>query len=303
MMESEILVGTTDGLHRIGPERDKCLATHEVTWIAEDGARWWAVLDGREVWRSESRDAWTKIGSLDSFRGNCILPHDSGVLVGTSNSHLRRLKGQDLEPVDSFDAAPGRDRWFTPWGGPPDVRSMSTDPNGGLYVNVHVGGILKSVDAGESWEPTIEIGSDVHQVHFDPASGILFAASSWGLGVSDDYGDTWQFQRSGMHASYARAVAVAGDTVLVSASTGPRTSRAAVYRKPVGDKGSFQKCADGLPEWIVNNVDTACLAASGSEAVFGTSDGSVFASDDQGDSWKLVAEGLPPVKCLALTAG
>ena len=143
----------------------------------------------------------------------------------------------------------------------------------------------------------------MHQVHFDPASGLLFAASSWGLGVSEDYGDSWEFHRSGLHATYARAVTVAGDTVLVSASTGPRTSRAAVYRKNVRDTGPFERCTDGLPEWIVNNVDTACLAASGSQVAFGTSAGSVFTSDDQGNSWQLVAEGLPAVRCLAFAAG
>ena len=100
--------------------------------------------------------------------------------------------------------------------------------------------------------------------------------------MSDDNGDTWEFHRSGLHATYARAVTVAGDTVLVSASTGPRTSRAAVYRKNVRDEGPFERCTEGLPEWIVNNVDTACLAASGSRVAFGTHDGSVFASDDRG---------------------
>ena len=301
-MEIKIMVGTADGLHQLGPQRDVWLETHEITWLAEDGSSWWAILGSRELWRSEGRDAWTKIASLDSLRGNCILPYDGGVLVGTSKSHLHRLSGNVLEPVDSFDEAPGRDGWYTPWGGPPDVRSMSIDPNGNLYVNVHVGGVLRSADGGESWEPTIDIGSDVHQVYFDPASKLLFAASSWGLGVSDDDGVSWQFHRSGLHATYARAVTVAGDKILVSASTGPRTRQAAVYRKSVGDNGPFERCADGLPEWIVNNVDTACLAASGSEVAFGTHDGSVFASDDEGDSWQLVAEGLPAVRCLALTA-
>ena len=236
-MASKILVGTTHGLYQIGPELDKSLETREVTWIAQDSSRWWAVLDGREVWRSERGTPWTKIASLGSLRGNCLLPYDGGILVGTSGSHLRRLDGNALEPVNSFDKAPGRDTWFTPWGGPPDVRSMSADPNGNLYVNVHVGGVLRSADGGESWEPTIDIGSDVHQVHFDPASKLLFAASSWGLGVSDDDGDSWQFHRSGLHATYARAVTVAGDKILVSASTGPRTRQAAVYRKLFATRG------------------------------------------------------------------
>lgn len=299
-MGSTIMVGTSDGLHQIGTERKVSLETHAITWIARAGSRWWTIIDGRELWCWESQDSWKQIASLGSHRANCVLPFDGGVLVGASDSHLHRLRGNVLGPVESFDEAPGRDSWFTPWGGPPDVRSMTADPDGNVYVNVHVGGVLRSGDGGDSWEPTIEIGSDVHQVHFDPASGLLFAASSWGLGVSEDNGHSWQFHRSGLHASYARAVTVAGDQVIVSASTGPRTRQAAVYRKSVRDTGPFERCAKGLPEWIVHNVDTACLAASGSQVAFGTAGGSVFASEDQGDSWELVAEGLPAVRCLAL---
>ena len=108
-MQSTIVVGTTDGLHQIGPERDKSLETHEVTWIAQAGSRWWAILDGRELWCSESQDSWKQIASLGSHRANCALPYDGGVLVGASDSHLHRLSGNVLGPVKSFDEAPGRE--------------------------------------------------------------------------------------------------------------------------------------------------------------------------------------------------
>ena len=62
---------------------------------------------------------------------------------------------------------------------------------------------------------------------------------------------------------------------------------------------SFQICQQGLPEWFSDNIDTACLAASGSRAAFGTADGSVYTSDDQGATWSLAAEGLRPVRCVA----
>jgi photosystem II stability/assembly factor-like uncharacterized protein len=175
---------------------------------------------------------------------------------------------------------------------------MSAGPNT-LYVNVHVGGIARSSDGGGSWEPTIDIHSDVHQVLFDPASGLVLAASARGLAFSDNGGKSWQFHTAGLQGTYLRAVAVAGETLLVSASTGPSTRRAAVYRRPLKSEEPFQRCQAGLPQWFSDNIDTFCLAASGSWAAFGTSAGSVFLSQDEGRSWTLAAEGLPPVRCVA----
>jgi len=47
---------------------------------------------------------------------------------------------------------------------------------------VHVGGILRSQDHGESWQPTIEIGADVHQV--TTGHGNVYAAGAGGLSVA-----------------------------------------------------------------------------------------------------------------------
>jgi hypothetical protein len=43
-----------------------------------------------------------------------------------------------------------------------------------LYANVHVGGILRTADGGETWTPTIDIDADVH--HVTTAEGIVLAA-------------------------------------------------------------------------------------------------------------------------------
>jgi hypothetical protein len=161
-----------------------------------------------------------------------------------------------------------------------------------------VGGIPRSRDGGVTWEPTIDIDSDVHQVL---ATGdTVLAATALGLARSDDGGDSWQFEDERLHASYSRAVAVAGDTLLLSASTGPRGGRAAVYRKPLAAGGPFEACRVGLPEWFDSNIDSHCLVASDGIAAFGTNDGRVFVSRDEGASWTQEAEGLPSIRCLAL---
>jgi hypothetical protein len=57
---------------------------------------------------------------------------------------------------------------------------------------------------------------------------------------------------------------------------------------------------DGLPEWFGGNIDSHCLAASGTDVVLGSPDGSVFVSSDAGNSWQEVTSGLPPISAVAL---
>ena len=135
---------------------------------------------------------------------------------------------------------------------------------------------------------------------FNAGSGLLLAATARGLVVSADAGDSWRFETGGLHGDYLRAVAVSGETVLVSASTGPSTDRAAVYRKSLGEEAPFQRCPQGLPEWFSDNIDTFCVAASGSAIALGASEGSVYLSTDEGRSWSVLADDLPRVRCVAV---
>ena len=298
-----LFVGTEDGFHELGADdsRTTHVAGHDVTAIARDGVTWWTVIGGQALWRSDAPGAWDQVAVLPDRRLNCLAPTGSGLFIGTSEAHLLRLAGGTLEAVDGFDRVDGRGSWYTPWGGPPDSRSIATERPGAVYVNVHVGGIVRTRDGGRSWEPTIDVDSDVHQViAVDGRPGMVLAATARGLAESGDGGDSWTFSTEGLHAEYCRAVAVAGETVLVSASEGPRSHRAAVYRRPLQGKGSFAKCEQGLPAWFGGNIDTACLAAGGSTAAVGTEEGLVFASEDEGLTWKEAAGGLPPVRCLAV---
>src|SRR5262249_48330864 len=117
--------------------------------------------------------------------------------------------------------------------------------------------------------------------------------------LSRDGGDSWRFITDGLHAHYARAVAVARETVLVSASTGPQGRRSALYRKPLDGETTFVRCSDGLP-WFDDNIDSGCLAADGLLVAFGTHDGRVFRSLDEGARWTLAAKGLPTITAVTI---
>jgi hypothetical protein len=137
----------------------------------------------------------------------------------------------------------------------------------------------------------------VHEVVADGEDRVAVAAAV-GFGWSADHGTTWAWTTDGLRASYARAVALDGDAVLVSASTGPYTRQAGVYRAQLGH--AFERCEQGLPEWFSTNVDTGCLALSGSRAVIGTRDGTVYTSDDRGATWQIGAKGLGSVDVVQL---
>ena len=301
-MTTSVLVGTVEGLRRLGPaggDSVEALAGHSVTGLARgaDGSRW-ALVDGAAVWRADD-GTWEPVATIDGPAATCLIVSGDDVYVGTAGAHVLRVRSRSVERLAGFEEADGRDGWYTPWGGPPDTRSLTAGNDGTLYANVHVGGILRSSDSGETWRPTIDVDNDVHQVLAGAAS--VLAASAVGLATSDDGGDSWDVATDGLHATYLRAAAVAGDDVLVSASTGPAGQESAVYRR-TGGRGRFERCRTGLPEWLTGNVDTGWLDAVGAHAAFGTADGTLFVSADAGRSWDTLAAGLPRLTAVAVVA-
>jgi hypothetical protein len=294
-MTSRLLIGTEAGIY--GLESDVVLlAGHRITALAGD----WAISDGRGLWHLEE-DGPVEVAQLDAGPpATCLLPIGDAVLVGLAEGHLVRVEQGGAHAVAAFETVDGRRSWHTPWGGPADVRSMATDDDT-VYVNVHVGGILASVDRGVTWSPTaLDIDTDVHQV-LAVDHRVFAALGHSGLARSQDGGRSWRVATDGLHANYCRAVAVADGRLLLSASTGPRPRRAALYRSSIeGD--TFERCEKGLPEWFNDNIDTGCLALEVTTAAFGTADGRVFVSDDAGDSWTEAAAGMPPITALQLTA-
>ncbi|HEX5095973.1 MAG TPA: hypothetical protein VFX21_08170, partial [Acidimicrobiia bacterium] len=146
---------------------------------------------------------------------------------------------------------------------------------------------------GQTWDGVVEPDADIHEVV--AADGHVVVAAAVGFGWSDD-GTTWRWTTDGLHASYARAAAIDGDTFFVSASNGPFTRRGAVYRARIG--GRFERCTAGLPEWFPGNVDSGALAARDGRAAIGTYDGEVYVSGDAGATWELAADDLGSVRAV-----
>jgi len=302
-MDPKIFIGTAGGLWALegdGARTVEPLAGRSVTALALDGVRTWAVVDGSTL--LEHRDGvWTPRATIEGPSATCLAPTPEGLLVGTEQAHLYRVTEAGLARIDAFERVDGREAWYTPWGDPADVRSIGVARDGAIHVNVHVGGVARSRDGGASWAPTVDIEQDVHQVLAHPSRpDVVVVASAEGFGISRDGGDSWTFATAGLHAHYSRAVAVAGDHVLLSAATGFRGRRAALYRTPLDGAIRFERARAGLPEWFDDHIDTGCLAAAGPLAVLATQDGRVYRSRDAGAGWEPALKGLPPVTCVVL---
>lgn len=280
--EPFVLVAADDGLHHGGRPAEH-LAGRSVTAVtATDPTAAWALVDGTDVVRV-TPDGTEAVARLTDGRGLCIHEHRGAVFVGGKDAHLWRLEGGDLVRVASFDEAPTRDQWSTPWGGPPDVFSMASHDND-LYVSVHVGGILHSDDDGQTWQPTIDLHDDVHQVVTDDAGTVWAATGRRGLARSTDKGHTWQYFDKGLHATYLLAVAVTDAGVLVSAQSGHAGSDTAVYL--LADDHFEPVTGLPVPLW---GISPRNAAASGAHAALVTDDGAVHLSDDEGRTWQRLA--------------
>jgi hypothetical protein len=262
-----------------------------------------AIVDGTSLRRREPSGRWTTLATTAQELGCCVAVGDA-VYVGTDDAQVLRIHGRgSVEPLRGFEAVAGRDRWYAGRAlidgrlvGPPlGIRSISATCDGAvLLANVHVGGIPRSTDGGVTWQPTIDVEADVHEVRAHPRHPqIVAAASAVGLCTSDDGGATWRIDTTGMHAAYSSAVAFTGDDVLICAAVDHFAPQAAIYRRRVDDGGALERVGGGLPPWLARIADTRCIAARGRAAAVADGAGNVYLSLDDGRTWAARANGLP----------
>ena len=307
MTKPTILVATWgDGLFAVtGDGRTQEIANQPVRGLAPDGRGGALAIVGQHSLRRRAPSGeWATVATSE-FELSCCMAVRDAIYVGTDDARMLRLShgGGVLDPIDGFDNIAGRDAWFAGSAivngqrlGPPlGIRSVAANSNGSiLFANVHVGGIPRSMDGGRTWQPTIDINSDVHEVCAHQADpDFVVAASAIGLCISRDAGATWTIERDGLHASYCSAVAFSGDDILVSASTDHFAAQGRIYRRPVKPDGSLVAVEGGMPAWIEGIADTGCIAANGSSIAIADRAGNLYGSDDFGRAWSCRSTSLP----------
>ena len=301
-----ILVATwSNGLFSVTGETVRQeLADGTVRGLAADGRGGaLAIVGGHALCRRSSGGEWTEIASSDDDLSSCVAMGEA-LFVGTDDARVLRVDPDGaLQALAGFDTVAGRDSWYAGTAivdgklvGPPlGIRSMTATCDGAvLLANVHVGGIPRSTDAGVTWQPTIDVDSDVHDVCAHRGRpNIVIAAAAVGLCVSRDAGATWTIEREGLHADHCSAVACGRNDVFVSASIDPFAAQGAVYRRPIDGHGPLQPLGGGMPRWTDGKVDTDCIATRDATVAVIDWSGCLYLSHDDGASWSSSSARMP----------
>jgi hypothetical protein len=301
-----ILVATWDsGLFSItGKIVRQELAHQSVRSLVADGQGGvLAIVGGHSLCRRSPDGEWTELAESESDL-SCCVPVGNVIFVGTDDARILRIDPDGTQQsLTGFDNVAGRNSWYAGSAiidgkrvGPPlGIRSMAATCDGTvLLANVHVGGIPRSIDSGLTWQPTIDINSDVHQVCAHPTRPeIVIAAAAVGLCISRDAGATWTIEQQGLHALHCSAVAFGRNDIFVSASTDPFAAPGAVYRRPIDGNGPLQPLGGGMPQWIEGKADTDCIATRDSMAAVIDRSGRLYLSHDDGASWSCPLDRLP----------
>src|SRR5438445_13160905 len=109
-MAPKVRVGTREGLwshdnYHVCPV--EALTGKSLTALALDGARVWALVDGRALWEGVD-SSWSERAAIDGPEATCLAPTPGGLLIGTAGAHLLRLDGAQPARVDAFGGVDGR---------------------------------------------------------------------------------------------------------------------------------------------------------------------------------------------------
>ncbi len=161
-----LLVGTSHGLRDLDSGR-RFVDGMAVTALAPGGADgWYALLDRRfVVLLDEDMGDTAQAAELAEPDGQSLaVLSDGTVVVGRTGARLTIVDPHgEVRDVPAFQTVAGRDRWENPAGPTPDTRTMAVGMKR-WWVNVHVGGVWCSEDAGETWQGAVQPEADVHEV-------------------------------------------------------------------------------------------------------------------------------------------
>jgi photosystem II stability/assembly factor-like uncharacterized protein len=236
-------------------------------------------------------------------------------------------RGESWQQLSSLWDVPERAKWFG--GGYDDagIHTISPDPRDAqrLFVGISCGGVWESPDGGKNWAlygrgmiatylPPAQAGTlesqDPHRVaRCRGAPDTMWMQHHCGMFRSSDAGRTWtQLKPPGDDFGFAVA-AHPGDPLtawfvpaIKDELRVPRDGALTVTRTRDGGK-TWDTLRSGLPQRDAYDLiyrHALDVDANGRQLAMGSTTGSLWASDNAGEDWRLVNAHLPPVYALSL---
>ena len=284
---------------------------------SDDGGLSWRALPLPDGTSAEDSVVWSL--ELDPEDADTIYAGTQGTTV------FRSPDGGDSWQRLPVAAPPGAVHMSFPM----RVIDVARDPGraGDIYAGLEVGGVVRSLDGGASWEscnePLLALSEqdhlksqivsdtetegmmDSHSLTLSPTHpGSVWLANRMGLFRSDDQGASWNEIGIGRFSplTYARDIMVSRHA--------PETIYAALSTAAVGDEGSLYRSTDFGETWSrfdhgVSIESTLMIIAESVETpdrVFcAARRGQVFGTEDGGDSWQeyQLPDGVEGVYALA----
>jgi len=286
----------------------------------------WKSTDLGESWSHSSAGLAYAAGEEPVKSGSSVAVRNGSVFAGVQPAGLFRSDdgGVNWSHIEGLQKHPSREHW-NPGGAGLILHSIVTHPEDPdqIWIGISSAGVFYTADGGKTWEPRNrgtradfmpegmnypEYGQCVHNVVM--AAGMpdrLYQQNHCGMYRSDDGGVEWQSIENGLPSDFGFPVAAHPrdpDTLYLLPLNGAAEGRfvpdakAAVWRSRDGGQ-TWKDLREGLPqESAYFGVLRQAMATDRMDPAgvyFGTSGGALFASNDEGDSWSMVAEHLPAI--------
>jgi hypothetical protein len=225
-------------------------------------------------------------------------------------------RGETWSIVKSLDDQPSRAKWVPGFGGM-GLHSIAIDAKDPkkMMVGISVGGVYRTEDGGATWVQDNKVDGApserpdafycIHKLLAHPEeSGLRFMRVHEEVYWRDPGETAWRFSTQGLPSNFGFAAAMhprERSTAYVIPLDGMKRTATpfgiGVYRTK--DKGkSWDRLDKGLPdgaplESVREGMHNDRLDPLG--LYFGTANGDVWASTDEGESWKRIAQYLPYV--------
>ena len=291
------------------------------TWLEQRGVPKFPEGAGRSVER-----LWHVEPGRPSQPGVLYCGVDPGCLFRSDDGGATWIENRALNQHST------RDQW-QPGAGGLIVHSIVLDPanSSRMWVAISAAGVFRSEDGGASWQAMNsslknvlakydasaelypEVGQCVH--HLVRAAGDgdrLYAQTHYGTYRSDDGASTWTEITEGLPSDFGMMIAAHPtdqDTAFVLPLQGaefrvPPEGKLRVYRTTDAGR-SWQPLSKGLPQsdaYMGTYREAMCTDGFENAGVyFGTNTGQVYASANNGDSWRRITSDLPPVSSISAT--